>query len=235
VKTVILSCNTLRGELEKAAGESGCPYPFIWVESGLHLVPGSLRSRLQEELDRVRGVHRILLGFGYCGHAVIGLQTKGFQLVIPRVDDCITWLLGSRENRKRCVQEGGVYFLTQGWLEGEMNIWKEYQSVLDRFGPERTERVYRRMLAHYRFLGLIDTGAYDVEALFPQVREIASILKLQAKIVPGSDQYLKKFLTGPWDPCDFLIIPPHTCIDLHHLGFGEDPCLSSKNFNLPID
>ncbi|MGO9373644.1 MAG: DUF1638 domain-containing protein [Syntrophobacteraceae bacterium] len=214
MKTVILACNTIRDELEKSASAADCRHPFIWIESGLHLVPDSLRKRVQEELDRISGVERVLLGFGFCGNAVAGLETRDFQLIAPGVDDCITWLLGSRENRDRCGQEGGVYFLTKGWLEGELNIWKEYQAALERFGPERTDRTFRRMLAHYRFLGLIDTGAYDLEGLLPHVRDIAAALKLDTKILPGSDLYLKRFLTGPWDTPDFLIVPPFTRIDL---------------------
>jgi hypothetical protein len=214
VKTIILACNTIRDELEKAALAADCHHPFIWIESGLHLVPDALRKRVQQELDGISGVERVLLGFGFCGNAVVGLDTKDFQLIAPRVDDCITWLLGSKENRDRCGKEGGVYFLTKGWLEGEVNIWKEYQATLARFGPERTDRIYRHMLAHYRFLGLIDTGAYDLEGLLPQVRDIAATLKLDTKILLGSDLYLKRFLTGPWDTRDFLIVPPFTRIDL---------------------
>ena len=217
MKTVILACNTIRDELEKAASETNCGHPFIWIESGLHLVPDSLRKRVQEELDRISGVERVLLGFGFCGNAVVGLETRDFELIAPRVDDCITWLLGSKENRDCCGQEGGVYFLTRGWLESEVNIWKEYLAALDRFGPERTDRIYRRMLEHYRFLGLIDTGAYDLKGLLPQVRDIAAALKLDTKILTGSDLYLKRFLSGPWDSRDFLIVPPFTCIEL----FGQ--------------
>lgn len=218
-KTVILACNTIRGELEKAARDVGCGHEFIWVESGLHLRPDALRKRLQEELDLIRDADRVLLGFGFCGHAVTGLETRDFDLVIPKVDDCITLLLGSQENRDRCTKDGGVYFLTEGWLEGEVNIWNEYQGVLDRFGPEKTERIYRIMLAHYRYLGIIDTGAYDVDALLPRVKEISSVLDLESRVFPGSDRYLKAFFTGPYDSEAFIIVPPHTRIDLSHLGF----------------
>ncbi len=217
MKTLILACNTIRDELEKAARETGCIHPFTWIESGQHLVPESLRRRIQEELDHISGVDQVLLGFGYCGNAVLGLEARDFRLIIPKVDDCITWLLGSEERRELCGREGGVYFLTKGWLEGEVNIWKEYQSVLSRFGQERTEQIYRRMLAHYRFLGLIDTGAYDAAALFPHVSQVASTLELEAKILSGSDLYLKKFLTGPWDEKDFLILTPMTRLGLGHL------------------
>ncbi len=218
VETVILACSTIRNELEKAAEETNCPYRFIWVESGLHLVTDSLRRRLQEELDRISDAQRVLLAFGFCGNAVLGLKSGDHELVIPRADDCITLLLGSRENREQCSRQGGVYFLTRGWLEGEINIWKEYQAVLARFGQERTDRIYRRMLAHYKFLGLIDTGAYDLSSLLPSVREISDTLKLELIILEGTDRYLKRFLSGPWTSDHFIIIPPLTTIEFTHLG-----------------
>ena len=146
-------------------------------------------------------------------------------MVIPRVDDCITLLLGSRENRERCNRQGGTYFVTKGWLEGEANIWKEYQAFLARHGPERTERIYQRMLAHYKFLGLIDTGAYDMSSLIPHVNEISAALKLELLILQGTDRYLKHFLSGPWNDDYFAVIPPSTTIELAHLGL--DPAISS--------
>jgi len=213
-----LACHTIRDELEKAAQETKCPCRFIWVESGLHLVTDSLRRRLQEELDRISGVQRVLLAFGFCGNAVIGLKTGSFDLVLPRVDDCITLLLGSKENRERCSRRGGVYFLTKGWLQGEVNIWKEYQAVLERFGPERTERIYQKMLAHYKFLGLIDTGAYDLPNLLPDVREISAKLNLELLILEGTDRYLRNLVTGPWTSERFVIVPQFTTIEFAHLG-----------------
>jgi len=221
MQTVVLACNTIRDEVEKAAREVGCPYPFVWVESGLHLRPDDLRQRLQEELDRLRDLERVLLAFGFCGNSVVGLASREHELVIPRVDDCITLLLGSKETREACAAEGGVYFLTRGWLEGEFNLWHEYQAVVERHGPERTERIYRRMLAHYRYLGLVDTGAYDVEALLPEVRRIARELRLETRVFPGSRAYLERFLTGPWDASAFVLVPSHTTIELAHVLPGS--------------
>lgn len=217
METVVLACNTIRNEIEKAALDTGCPYRFTWIESGLHLVTSSLHRRLQEELDRMNGAGRVLLAFGLCGGAVTGLKTGGYQLVIPRVDDCITLLLGSAENRRRCASRGGVYFLTKGWLEGELNIWKEYQKTLSRYGPEKTERIYRIMLAHYKFLGLIDTGAYDLPGLMAQVREISAALRLELITFKGKDEYLRRLLRGPWDEDHFIVVPPCTTIESTHL------------------
>ena len=221
-ETVLLACHTIRMEIEKAARETGRCYPTVWIESGLHLQPESLRGRIQEELDRLNHARRVILGFGFCGNAVVGLVSGDFELVVPRVDDCITLLLGSRERRDACLKDGGVYFLTQGWLEDELNIWKEYQATLARLGPERTDRAYRLMLAHYRYLGLIDSGAYDLSALLPRVREIGARLHLEPRVLPGSDAWLKRLLTGPWQGDGFVIVPPHTRVDLALLGFDAD-------------
>lgn len=226
LKTVVLACNTIRDEIEKAAFETGCDHPFRWVESGLHLRPESLRHRLQEELDSISEADRVLLGFGYCGNAVTGLIGRNYELVMPRADDCISLLLGSQENRELCSKSGGIYFLTKGWLEGENNIWREYQAVLARFGPERTDRVYRKMLAHYQFLGVIETGAYDLGVMLPLVSQIASTLKLQTRMLPGSDQYLKRLLSGPWNEDEFLVLPPNTRIELFHLYLEFAPRVS---------
>jgi hypothetical protein len=222
METTILACNTIRDELEKAAAETNCQHNFVWIESGLHLSPENLRRRLQEELDKIKDVTRVILGFGFCGNAVVGLKTGDYQLILPKVDDCITLLLGSKEKRQKCTGHGGVYFLTKGWLEGEANIWKEYRRVLERFGFERTERIYRKMLAHYKFLGLIDTGAYDLPGLVPHAREISATLKLELLIFKGTDHYVRHLLSGPWDNGSFVIIPPFTTIELTHLGLFAD-------------
>ncbi len=220
--TVILACNTIKDEIELAAEKTQCIHPIIWIESGLHLVPASLRCRIQEELDKIDGPRRVILAFGFCGNSIVGIKTGNFELVIPKVDDCITLLLGSKDERARSGKNGGTYYLTRGWLEGEVNIWEEYRSVLARFGPERTARIYKVMLAHYKYLGLIDTGAYDLPGLMPYAREISSTLNLELTVLPGTDLYLKRLLTGPWDDDSFLRIPPFTTIDLANLGVCSD-------------
>ncbi len=222
MKTVIMACNTIRDELEKAAHETNCKYPFIWIESGLHLNPDSLRRRIQDELNAIEQADRVLLGFGFCGNSLIGLQSRNFHIIFPKVDDCITMLLGSREARDRLAQNGGIYFLTKGWLEGEANIWREYEAVLKRFGPERTERIYKRMLAHYRYLGLIDTGAYNMQEFLPVAKNIAATLHLEPCVLKGSDEYLKRFLTGPWISPNFIVIEPFATVDLSCISANFD-------------
>lgn len=204
---IVLACRTISEEVELAMRRTGTPRRVVWVESGLHSRPNALRARLQEELDRIEGGSTVLLAFGYCGKAIVGLKAGGHTLVFPKADDCITIMLGSRAARANLPESARTYFLTKGWLDNEMNIWREYRESLARHGRKRTDMVYGMMLANYRRLGLIDTGAYDVHELYRRSAEIEATLKLARTVVPGSLTLLERLFAGPWDG-EFVTIEP---------------------------
>ena len=204
--TLIISCETIKDELNHAIAETNCGYPVVWLESGLHNYPEKLRARLQETLNGVAGYARVLMGFGYCGNSIAGIKTGGYETIFPRADDCITILLGSYATRK---QHERTYFMTKGWLAGEKNIWWEYQYTIKKYGKKRGKEIYAMVLENYRNLGLLDTGAYDINELNTQTMEIAKELGLEHKILPATTGYIKKLLTGPWPEKEFLTIPPN--------------------------
>lgn len=219
MSTCIVACNTIADELNMAINETGCTYPVFWVESGLHMYTTTLKERLQQEIDKITGVDRVLLAFGYCGNALLGLSSSTFKIIFPKVEDCITLILGSPEKRKEVIDEKGTYFLTKGWLDFERNIWVEYQDSLKRYGKEKTDRIYKSLLVHFKRLGIVETGAYPLDEFFKRTQKIAKSLKLEHEIVPGTLRYLKKLLTGPWDE-EFAIVNPGETVSLKHL-YGE--------------
>ncbi len=107
---VIIACKTIEQELNAAMEQTGCDYPVVWLEPGLHDVPKKLHETLEAHLDTVRGYDTVLLAMGFCGNSVVGLHTHDFELVIPRRDDCISLLLGDTQRPFAAV------FLTEGWL-----------------------------------------------------------------------------------------------------------------------
>ena len=139
--------------------------------------------------------------------------------MFPRVDDCITLMLGSREKRSEISRESGTYFLTKGWLDYERNIWVEYQASAKRFGKEKAARIYKSMLRHYQRLGIIDTGAYELDPIVERARHIACELGLTPHVIRGTLHYIEKLLTGPWDQ-DFILIPPGETIAMEHIYGG---------------
>jgi hypothetical protein len=216
MNSIIVACSTISDELFLAIKETGCEFPVLWIESGLHIQPESLKIRLQQELDHIDNIDQVLLGFGYCGNSLLGLKANNFRIVFPRADDCITLMLGSTENRKKISSEMSTYFLTKGWLVYERNIWAEYQDTVKRMGKEKADRIYGILLRHYKRLGIIDTGAYDLEEFLKRTETIANELKLKHEVIPGTLTFLKKVLSGPWDD-DFVIINPGETIKMEHI------------------
>lgn len=67
------------------------------LDFGLHVNPQALKQALREAIDRAAGsadVDVIILGYGFCSMAVMGLRANGCTLVVPRVDDCIASFFG---------------------------------------------------------------------------------------------------------------------------------------------
>ena len=212
---LIIACEMISDELNLAISRTGVDYPVIWIESRFHEQPDRLRTRLQDAINRISNVQHIILAFGYCGNALLGLETREASLIIPRVDDCISLLLGSQTLYHKLSSEFGTYFLTKGWLKYENGILNEFGRNIDRYGQARAHAISKVMLAHYSRLVLIDTGAYDIDVCLEKVQRLTKILGIAYEVMPGSGELLHKLLQGPWD--DFSIIPPGSTVTEEHL------------------
>jgi hypothetical protein len=228
MSSIIVACRTIENEVKKAIEETGAAHPVIWIESGLHNWPEKLHRRLQEQISCIDNVEYIIMAFGYCGNSLLGIESPNARLVIPRVDDCISLLLGSYQKRQQMSAEMGTYFLTKGWMDYENNILKEYERCAARYGNEKAERVMKIMLENYKRLALIDTGAYNLDDCLSRSCSFACKLGLRHEVVPGSLDLLKKLFSGPWDE-EFLIIPLGEVLTFDH--FRTDILISQANTN----
>jgi hypothetical protein len=216
MSTVIIACNTIADELNLAIRETGVTHPVLWIDSKLHTKPEQLKEHIQAAISRISNVSTIILAFGYCGNALVGIKSEKARLVFPKAEDCISLLLGSTERRRALSKETCSYYLTRGWMESENNLADEYAYSVRKFGPERALRVMRAILKNYQHLTLIDTGAYDITPLKPRTEELAATLGLCHKVVEGSQRLLHKLLTGPWDE-EFVQVEPGQEITLDSL------------------
>ena len=210
MNTFIIACETLKDELNKAVEETGCEYPVLYIESGLHDVPKKLNKVLQETIDKgeEQGADRLLFVMGFCGNATQGIKPKTSTLIIPRVDDCITLLLGSQKRRKELQESGGTYFMTKGWVDGERNILSMRQYMMERYGEDAGEEIFNMMFGNYSRIGLLDTGAYDMEPVTEEVKKAAEAIGFRWEIFRASVDYIKETLTGPWPDERYLTVLP---------------------------
>ncbi|NLA26520.1 MAG: DUF1638 domain-containing protein [Firmicutes bacterium] len=218
LNTVALACETIIDEINRSAAEINSKIPIRWIESGLHNSPERLRNHLQDEITTLESddLDYILLLFGYCGNALLGLVSAKCRLVIPRVDDCISLILGGNNKRNELSKKEMAYYLTKGWLRHDKNLWNEYHYCLRKYGQQRTHEIYRIMLGNYKNLNVIATGAYNLADILPQTKELAGALGLEHKVIDGSLDIIRKALLAEWDD-DFAIIEAGDPVSLETL------------------
>jgi hypothetical protein len=205
-RTKIIACATVIEELQTLLhdGIATCVLDF-----GLHVNPKRLRSTLQETIDdSSKSFDTILLGYGLCSQAVVGLRANNCTLVVPKVDDCIAIFLGSeRAYKMQYSAEPGTYYLTKGWIEVGDSPFSEYDSTVARYGEEKARYLMGRMLKNYTRLALINTGQYELERYRDYCRNEAERFGLRYEEIPGSNTLIKKLIYGPWDD-DFVVARP---------------------------
>ena len=179
------------------------------LDFGLHIRPEDLRSALQQAIDAAsESAGTIILGYGLCAQAVVGLTANGCTLVVPRVDDCIAIFLGSDgAYREQQRAEPGSYYLTKGWIEVSDTLLDEYERAVRMYGQQRADRILQLMLKNYTRLAFIDTGQHEQERYREYARRAAQRLGLRYEEIPGSDTLVLKMLNGPWDD-EFVVAHP---------------------------
>lgn len=203
-KTLLLACATVIEEILAFLPEE---MDYKVFEFGLHVNPGKLRETLQIAITELgERYETIILGYGLCSLAIVGIKADGCRLVVPKVDDCISIFLGSRKAyNNQTKAEPGTYYLTKGWIEVGDTPFSEYDHAIKQFGKERADRMYHIMMRNYNRLALIDTGQYELEKYRDYAEKTADKFNLQYEEISGSDAMVRKMIFGPWDD-EFVVI-----------------------------
>jgi len=222
----LVACEVFKDEFEAVSPpDLGRTY----LPQGLHRTPGKMPAAIQQVLNRIpQDVTSVLLGYGLCSNGVVGVTARTAPLVIPRVHDCIALLLGSRERYEAQVAAcPGTYYITPGWaLYGTTSLTCYKNEYLPKYGEETARYIAREMLKNYTRVALINHGVGDIPAARAHAHEMAELFGLSYAEIPGSLEYVRRLVQGPWDSDDFLAIPPRTAI-------ASTPFLSLHSIALP--
>jgi hypothetical protein len=205
-RRLVIACATVIEEMRPFLPET---VPAETLDFGLHLRPQELKKSLQEKIDQAsQHADVLLLGYGLCSMAVVGLRSTTAHLVIPRVDDCIAIFLGSGDAYKeQANQEPGTYYLTKGWIEVGDTPFQEYHRLVEKYGEDKARRMIQLMLKNYTRLGFINTGQYEIERYREYARKTADEFSLRFEEIDGSPALVKKMVFGPWDE-EFIVVAP---------------------------
>ncbi len=213
--TVIIACRVLQSMLQQLLPAESAENA-IFMDYGLHRQPGKMTRVLQEEIDKIEASSLILLGYGLCGKGLAGIKSGKHTLKIPRVDDCIAILLGSRQAyRQEFNAAPGTYYLSKGWLESGSHPLKEYEEYLEKYGAEKTAWIMDQQYQHYERLVLVGHSQSDLETYRPQALKVARYCErwdMRYEELLGSDEYVRRLIDASAVPDnnseDFVIIPP---------------------------
>lgn len=212
---VIIACKIMQSMFEGLLPEE-LAQDVTYMDYGLHRHPQRMTWTLQEAIDSVETPSLIVLGYGLCGNGLHGIKAGRHTLLIPRSDDCIAILLGSRHAYLREFEATpGTYYLSKGWLESGSHPLKEYREYREKYGEEDATWIMDQQYQNYERLVLVAHSAEDLEAYREEALEVARYCErwgMRYEEILGSDSYVRRLIEAIGDPSragdDFVIVAP---------------------------
>lgn len=229
----LIACSVLQREFALLASKSANTIDITTVRQQYHETPAILTQILQEEIDRIdantdphtndlsrRDIDAILLGYGLCSNATLGLHSKKYKLVIPKAHDCATLVMGSKEAYQEYFETyEGSYFFTRGWYElgafegnDERRMTQLRQIYMEKYEDEdivdELMEMELEMTKNYKYITYVEwPGLSDAESQQCAKDNCAARGWTYHHMI-GSPCLLEDLLAGRWDPEKFLVLEP---------------------------
>ena len=203
-KCLIVACKTLEDEIKVVNKQN---IDTLMVEYALHMVPNTLQERLKSIVKEAGDYDTILFGYGLCSNGTANLGSHEHTLVIPKVHDCISILLGSRPiYDKEFAEFPATYYLSKGWIDQKAGPLDSYKEYVEKYDESTAKWLIDTEYANYKRVVYIHT----VEApgkYIDHAKEVADFLGVAFEEREGSFRLLEKLISGDWDR-EFIINPP---------------------------
>lgn len=223
-----LSCEALTRMVYLCAAQSPHLVDVELVRIGLHNEPINLRVLLQQKIDALsrKDFDAVVLAYGLCGQATLGLVAREMPIILPRAHDCITLFLGSRARYQEQFESNpGTYWYSLDYIERKeasgtfvslgagvdsTNTQAKYEEYVEKYGEDNAEYLMEVMGAwqsHYNRAAYIDLGVGDGARLEAQTAEEAANRGWNYERLSGNLTLIRRLLNGDWNQ-DFLVIQP---------------------------
>jgi len=228
----LIACNVFLREACLCVADSPHVIDVEFSELGEHARPAGLRELIQARVDAAdaadaggKAYDAVLLLYGVCGNATVGLRARRAPLVLPRAHDCATVLLGSRRRFEAHFKdapstpfgsggfvERGSYFLHMTGEGGPAVVAGDaFAELVRRYGEEDARYVWSQMhpedgpAQRTVFIDVPETAHLGHRAAFE--RKAAEAGK-SVEHLSGDLRLIRMLVGGAWDPAEFLVVRP---------------------------
>ncbi len=210
----IIACASIKPELEhiKAGAKD---VQIRYLPQNLHRTPEKLKKMLQNKVNEVKyNDGKLVLGFGLCSNAIIGIKAPQQGMYVPCAHDCITFFLGSREKYNELFRKyPGTYYLTKSWIGDKKDplglLENEYTQ---RVGKEMAEETMRKEIINYDYISFINTLDDDRGKCRERAKENAKFFKKKFIEHKANNDFFGKIVFGPHQKPDFIYIEAYKSV-----------------------
>jgi len=195
-----------------------------------HMEPENLKRLIRDKIETgISGTGRkydaLILGFGLCGNATIGLSCP-VPMVIPRAHDCCTIFMGSKERftdafgdilsaRWCCTgyyERGRLLSIGYSDLEQLANYktTAEYIGYVEQYDEETADYLWETLhpVKESDESVYIKIDGYEYSDALERYKAEMDAAGVKLKTVDGDVSLLQSLVNGDWDEDRFLMIPP---------------------------
>jgi len=235
----LISCNVFLREACLAIAHSPHTIDPEFFELGEHARPDRLREAIQTRIEaaeqEAKAYDAILLLYGLCGNAGVGLRASETRLVIPRAHDCCTILLGSKDRFREHFgdnpstpfssvgyMERGQYFLRSDLGDGRIHYGDQYAALVEQYGEDNAKYIWESMYPEglesanhpVVFIDVPETSCLGCEQRF---REKVAKEGRTCRRLHGDMRLIRRLIDGEWDADEFVIVEPgHQPAGVYH-------------------
>jgi hypothetical protein len=223
----MISCEVFAREANYCASLSPHIVDIEFTEKDAHDHSPTLRQRIQTMIDAAgesgSRYDAILLGYGLCGNAIVGIKAGSIPLVVPRAHDCCAICLGSRKrfedefrdnpsmpfSSSGYLERGGSY-MRESTLEGMAGGDDMYQEYVEKYGEENARYILEAMTVSDpdNRLVYIDVPEFSHLGYAELCRKRAEADGRDFVLLPGDIRLIRMLTGGQWNDDEFQVIPP---------------------------
>ena len=223
----LIACDVFARLAYQAAAESAHIIDIELLPMLAHNEPDKLRQNLQNSIDKAckkedMPYDKIILAYGLCGNAVIGV-TCSIPMIIPRMHDCCAMFMGSQ---KRFLEVFGHRLSTPwrscGYVErcvglnhANYKLHVDYLKMVEEYGEENAEYIWETMNppAVVNEAVYIKIPGYEYNNTQKFYIDEKANEDCEVETVLGDSSWFMKLVNGPWEDSEFLKVSPQKEIE----------------------